>query len=368
MIKEWLAEYNPGTQSDAEQALREIMQEIALAGLQRSGFFEKAAFYGGTALRIFQGLQRFSEDLDFSLLAVSDDFSLEQYLRGVEAEFNALGVTVSVEEKNKTKETKVDSAFLKPDTTWKELVIKEILPQESVKMRPAIKIKIEVDTRPPLDFTTEEKLLLKPFSFYVKCFTLPDLFAGKMHALLFRKWKGRVKGRDWFDMEWYIRKGVPLNLIHLGSRAYDSGDWPAPVISEQNVIQLLHEKIDAVSFDSIKADVRPFIPDEKVMEIWSPGYFHDLVGKIKFMQRISFNEEWSMQQPLVYGKNIRLKFVKGNFQVRVHSANSGEYTFFVPDDRNDFEIEASRISNIMHPQISFKSVSGEMQVTVELSN
>ncbi|WP_028789026.1 nucleotidyl transferase AbiEii/AbiGii toxin family protein [Terrimonas ferruginea] len=290
MIKEWLEEYKPATQGDAEQALREIMQEIALAGLQRSGFFEKAAFYGGTALRIFHGLPRFSEDLDFSLLAINGDFSLEPYLRGIETEFNALGVTVSIEEKNKTKETKVDSAFLKADTTWKELVIKEIMPQESVKMRPAIKIKIEVDTRPPLDFTTEEKLLLKPFSFYVKCFTLPDLFAGKMHALLFRKWKGRVKGRDWFDMEWYIRKAVPLNLVHLGSRAYDSGDWPAPMIAEANVIQLLDEKIDAVSFDSIKADVRPFIRDEKVMEIWSPEYFHDLVRKINFTQRVSFNE------------------------------------------------------------------------------
>ncbi|MBI3139812.1 MAG: nucleotidyl transferase AbiEii/AbiGii toxin family protein [Sphingobacteriales bacterium] len=365
MIKEWLEEYKPATQTDAEQALREIMQEIALAGLQRSGFFEKAAFYGGTALRIFQGLPRFSEDLDFSLLAANDEFSLEPYLRGIEAEFSALGVTVSVEEKNKTKETKVDSAFLKPDTTWKELVIKEIMPQESVKMRPAIKIKIEVDTRPPLDFTTEEKLLLKPFSFYVKCFTLPDLFAGKMHALLFRKWKGRVKGRDWFDMEWYIRKAVPLNLVHLGSRAYDSGDWPAPVISEANVMQLLDEKIDAVSFDNIKADVRPFIRDEKMMEIWSPGYFHDLIRKIKFVQRISFNEQWSMQQPLEYGRNIRLTFAKGNFQVRVHSATGQEYSWFVADDRNEFEIETGTIAGIMHPQISFKSVSGEMQVNVE---
>ncbi len=366
MIKEWLEEYKPATQSDAEQALREIMQEIALAGLQRSGFFEKAAFYGGTALRIFQGLPRFSEDLDFSLLAASDNFSLEPYLRGIEAEFKALGVTVSVEEKNKKKDTKVDSAFLKPDTTWKELVIKEIMPQESVKMRPAIKIKIEVDTRPPLDFTTEEKLLLKPFSFYVKCFTLPDLFAGKMHALLFRKWKGRVKGRDWFDMEWYIRKGIPLNLVHLGSRAFDSGDWPAPVIAEANVMQLLDEKIDAVSFDSIKADVRPFIREEKVMEIWSPGYFHDLIRKIKFIQRVSFNKQWSVQQPLVYGRNIRLTFAKGNFNVKVHSATGQHYSWFVADDRNEFEIDAGAISDILHPQISFQAVSGEMQVTVDL--
>lgn len=282
MIKEWLEEYKPGNQAAAEQALREIMQEIALAGLQRSGFFEKAAFYGGTALRIFHGLPRFSEDLDFSLLEVNPNFSLDPYLRGIEAEFNALGVKVGIEEKDKTARTNIDSAFLKPDTTWKELIIKKILPQESVKMRPAIRIKLELDTRPPLGFETEEKLLLKPFSFYTKCFALPDLFAGKMHALLFRQWKGRVKDRDWFDMEWYIRKGIPLNLGHFVNRAKDSGDWKNDTMTEEQFMSLLTNKIDTVSFNNIREDVVRFIPDEKVIEIWSPGYFKDLAQKIKF--------------------------------------------------------------------------------------
>jgi hypothetical protein len=282
MIKEWLEEYKPVNQLAAEQALREIMQEIALAGLKRSGFFEKAAFYGGTALRIFHGLERFSEDLDFSLLEVNPAFSLEPYLAGIEKEFSALGVTVSVEEKNKTATTGIDSAFLKPDTTWKELVIKEILPQEAVKIRPAIKIKIEVDTKPPLGFGTEEKLLLKPFSFYVKCFSLPDLFAGKMHALLFRKWKSRVKGRDWFDMEWYIRKGIPLNLSHLLIRSLDSGDWKEISMSQEQFHDLLQNKIKSVSFKNIREDIVRFIPDGKVIDIWSPQYFSDLVQKIKF--------------------------------------------------------------------------------------
>ena len=282
MIKEWLEEYKPVNHEAAEQALREIMQEIALAGLQRSGFFEKAAFYGGTALRIFHGLQRFSEDLDFSLVEIKPGFSLQPYMKGIETEFSALGVKVSIQEKNKTTKTDVDSAFLKRDTTWKELVIKEILPNESVKMRPSIKIKIEVDTTPPPGFSTEEKLLLKPFSFYVKCFILPDLFAGKMHALLFRKWKGRVKGRDWFDMEWYIRKGVLLNLDHLLIRAQDSGDWKEKSMSKEQFMTLLQNKIQSVSFSSIREDVVRFIPDDKVIEIWSAQYFSDLVQKIKF--------------------------------------------------------------------------------------
>ena len=215
MIKEWLQEYDPQNREEAEAALREIMQEVALAGLQRSGFFEKAAFYGGTALRLFHGLDRFSEDLDFSLLEVNPKFSLQPYFEGMVTEFNAIGMQVSIKEKTKAVASSIDSAFLKTETVWKSLVLEGIIPQAGISVSPGLKIKLEVDRKPPLGFETEEKLLLRPFSFYVKCFALPDLFAGKMHALLFRKWKQRVKGRDWYDLEWYIRKGVPLHLPHF---------------------------------------------------------------------------------------------------------------------------------------------------------
>jgi Nucleotidyl transferase AbiEii toxin, Type IV TA system len=159
--------------------------------------------------------------------------------------------------------------------------LKEIIPQERTGLRPDIKIKLEVDTEPPAGFSTEEKLLLKPFSFYVKCFSLPDLFAGKMHVLLFRKWKNRVKGRDWFDLEWYIKKGVPLNLEHLKARAIDSGDWKEEQFTKHQMLKLLNDKIGKVSFSNIREDIVKFIPDTRVLEIWSPGYFLDLVKKIK---------------------------------------------------------------------------------------
>ncbi len=282
MIKEWLEEYNPQNQNEAEQALREIMQEIALAGLQRSGFFEKAAFYGGTALRIFHKLERYSEDLDFSLLEVNHDFSLEPYLEGIITEFKALGMEVSIKEKIKTKQTNIDSAFLKADTVWKELILENIIPQAELSMRPGIKIKLEVDTEPPLGFVTEEKLMVKPFSFYVKCYTLSDLFAGKMHALLFRKWKQRVKGRDWYDMEWYIKKGVSLNLNHFLIRAQNSGDWKENDISKQQFLKLLQDKMEKVSFKNILDDITPFIRNEKIIDIWSKDYFKDLIEKLKF--------------------------------------------------------------------------------------
>lgn len=282
MIKEWLEEYEPKTQAEVEQALREIMQEIALAGLQRSGFFEKAAFYGGTALRLFYGLDRFSEDLDFSLLEVNPDFSLKPYLEGIITEFSALGMQVSVKEKVKTKQTNIDSAFLKSDTVWKELIVEGVVPQAGIGIRPSLQIKIEVDTHPPLGFETEEKLLLKPFSFYVKCFKLPDLFAGKMHALIFRKWKQRVKGRDWYDMEWYIKKGVPLHLDHFLLRTRNSGDWDEKTITQNKFIQLVKDKITNVSFKAIREDIVRFIRDDKALEIWSADYFGDLIEKIKF--------------------------------------------------------------------------------------
>lgn len=282
MIKQWLEEYHPKNQSDAEQSLREIMQEIVLAGLYRSGFFEKAAFYGGTCLRIFHGLERFSEDMDFSLLEVNPHFSLDVYLESIIAEFDAVGMQVTVKEKIKSKQSNIDSAFLKAETVWKELILENVIPQAGLGIKPSIKIKLEVDKEPPLGFDTEQKLLLKPFSFYVKCFTLPNLFAGKMHALLFRKWKERVKGRDWFDMEWYIKKGVPLNLSHFLIRAKDSGSWEADSISVEQFIALLHQKINAVSFKSVREDIVRFIPDDKVLDIWSATYFNDLIGKIKF--------------------------------------------------------------------------------------
>ncbi|HEX8378580.1 MAG TPA: nucleotidyl transferase AbiEii/AbiGii toxin family protein [Pedobacter sp.] len=282
MIKDWLDSYKPSNKEEALQALREIMQEIALAGLQRAGFFEKAAFYGGTALRIFYGLNRFSEDLDFSLLEVNPDFSLDKYLDAILTEFQSLGMEVSVKEKLKTNKNNIESAFLKSETIWRELVLEDVLPQNGLAQKANIKIKLEVDTIPPLGFETEEKLLLRPFSFYVKCFSISDLFAGKMHALLFRKWGNNVKGRDWFDMEWYIKKGTPLNLEHFALRAKDSGDWPNENITPDELLELLNAKIDNVDFTRIKADISRFIPDTKILDLWSPKYFHDLVGHLKY--------------------------------------------------------------------------------------
>jgi len=233
-------------------------------------------------LRIFYGLDRFSEDLDFSLLAPNPDFSLTPYFSKIVEEFQSLGMNVSIREKDKRIKTQVESAFLKSETIWQELVLEDLVKQHGISSNKTIKIKIEIDRLPPLGFSTEQKLLIRPFSFYVNCFTMPSLFAGKLHALLFRKWKSRVKGRDWYDMEWYIRKGVPLNMHHFLKRAKETNDWTEDQISQEQILQLLITKIESVAFDSVKEDVVRFIADDQKLAIWSPNYFKDLIQKMKF--------------------------------------------------------------------------------------
>ncbi len=281
MIKEWMDSYAPKTVLETEQALREIMQEITLAGLYRTNFFKQAAFYGGTALRIFHGLNRFSEDLDFSLLEKNPAFELAPYLEGVKSEFAALGMQVTFIQKSKAAISAIDSAFLKSETLWGELLVETNLPQLSLSQKPSIKIKLEVDTQPPLRFETENKLLIKPFSFYVNCFTLPNLFAGKMHALLFRKWKERVKGRDWYDLDWYIKKGVPVNLEHLAERARESGDWSEPSLNKEQLHHFLIQRIRSLNMNRVKEDVIRFIPNPQELDIWAPNYFEQLSEYLK---------------------------------------------------------------------------------------
>jgi predicted nucleotidyltransferase component of viral defense system len=274
VIEQMLQKYSLVTNEDYNNALREVMQEVALAGLYRGGFFDKAAFYGGTCLRIFHGLQRFSEDLDFSLMQSDADFSLEPYFRAIEDEFNAFGFDVNITAKKKSIQSDIESAFLKKSSSIYDVKV------IGSKM---IKIKFEVDTCPPLGFSVQEKLLIHPYSFYVKCFSLPDLFAGKMHALLFRQWQNRVKGRDWYDFEWYIKQGVELNLSHFVERAMQSDDLTDGVLSQSDFLALVDNKIQQLNVDLARQDVVRFIKQPDQLNIWSHTYFHDLLMKMRFV-------------------------------------------------------------------------------------
>jgi len=272
VVEQMLERIPQGSDAQRSQALREAMQEIALAGLYRRGFFGKASFYGGTCLRIFHKLPRFSEDLDFSLLQPDPGFSLQPYLQGLEEEFAALGINVEAKQKRKTTQTAIVSAFLKSNTTVVQLAIGGSR---------LLKIKLVVDTDPPLGFNTEEQLLLLPYSFYVKCFCLPDLFAGKMHAVLFRQWQQRVKGRDWFDLEWYVRRGIPLHLDHLAERSRQSGHWPIDQTFTAHTLQrLLADRINSLDVSQARVDIERFISDPQLLEIWSQEYFTQIGQRI----------------------------------------------------------------------------------------
>lgn len=275
VIDQMLARYPRDSDAAVRHALREVMQEIALAGLNRAGFFAKAAFYGGTCLRIFHDLPRFSEDLDFSLLVPDPGFSFTSYFRSLREEFAAFGFKVDLVEKQKSAASEIASAFLKKTSSLYDL---------TVSGQKTLKIKLEVDTDPPLGFATEEKLLIQPYSFHVKCFALPDLFAGKTHALLFRNWKNRVKGRDWFDFEWYVRRGAMLNLRHLSARARQSGHWTGEDMTANDFMRLMESRIRSLDFDAVCKEVGPFVRDSTPLTIWSRDYFLQLADKLSYLR------------------------------------------------------------------------------------
>lgn len=282
-IAQMLAKYECKSADDYVHALREILQEIALLGLWRSKFFEKAAFYGGTALRTLYGLDRFSEDLDFSLLEPMADFELKRYSDALEKELVAFGFEVSVEVKNKTAETAVQSAFLKGNTANQLLVIQA--GEEIVRQIPAgqiVRIKLEIDTDPPRGFATENKYLLQPIPFSVRSYTLPNLFAGKMHALLCRRWKDRVKGRDWYDLVWYCTHHPEIHLSHLEERMRQSGHWdaegPLDVVSFDD---LLLEAIANLDVDQAREEVLPFVREPASLDIWSRDFFTEVMKRVQ---------------------------------------------------------------------------------------
>jgi len=258
--------------------IREVLQQTALLGLERHGFFEKAAFYGGTALRILYGLDRFSEDLDFTLLKPDRSFDFDPFLSGMKKELAGFGFDLDVSTKTKSVETSVVSAFMKMNTIQLYLALGEEKKSKSLNHNEKIQIKLEIDIDPPSQFRTENKLVINPTPFYVLSLHRNDLFGGKMHAILHRAWKGRVKGRDWYDLIWYIQNKVPLGLRYLESCMKQSGTLGKnESLSRTTIIEKLRTKIHNIDWESAKADMVSFIPDPERLRIWSPQFFSDLI-------------------------------------------------------------------------------------------
>ena len=281
-ISRMLSRYDCRRVEDYVRALREILQEIALLGLWRSKFYEKAAFYGGTALRTLHGIDRYSEDLDFSLIKPMPDFDLARYADSLQKEIRSFGFDVTVTKREKTAVSPVQSTFLKMDTLKHLLVIEKA--EEIVRQIPrgqVLKIKIEVDTDPPPGFDTESGFLLQPIPFSVRVFTLPDLFAGKMHAILCRRWKTRVKGRDWYDLVWFAANHPQLHLSHLEQRMFQSGHLKRNEhLTRETFTGFLSKTIENLNVDQARIEVEPFVKNPEGLKVWSKEFFHDVSHRI----------------------------------------------------------------------------------------
>ncbi len=279
-IEVMLKKYEIKSVEDRKNALKEIIQEIALLGLFRSGFFNHAAFYGGTALRIFYGLDRFSEDMDFSLMNPDENFNLEKYIKYIRDELASFGFDFTVEHKKKTMNTNILSAFMKAET---EILLLEITTGSGkingVHPNEKTKIKLELDINPPsgADFTV--KYLLNPIPFSVRLYSEESLFAGKLHAILCRKWKTRVKGRDFYDYIWYLSRGTKINLLHMENRMKQSGHLEKEITLDRiTLLELLDERFSGVDFRQAKQDVLPFIKNKSSLELWSADFFRQITN------------------------------------------------------------------------------------------
>jgi predicted nucleotidyltransferase component of viral defense system len=282
-VSRMLAKYRLETLDNHLRALREILQEIALLGLWRSKFFEQAAFYGGTALRVLHGLDRFSEDLDFSLLTPNQAFDLSRYAEALQTELRSFGFVVQISKKTKAVESRIQSAFLRADTLQQliEIGVGETL-LRGLPRGQTLKIKLEVDTDPPPGFDTETRYLLSPIPFAVRTYTLPDLFAGKMHAILCRRWRTRTKGRDWYDLVWFVANHPRLNLPHLKARMVQTEDWPArQELTPKAFHTAFHHAVESANIGAARREVAPFIPRADALEVWSQEFFLDLARRIE---------------------------------------------------------------------------------------
>lgn len=291
-ITSMLERYDLSTASSSYDALREILQEIVLVALYDAGFFKHATFYGGTALRVLHQLPRFSEDLDFSLLKPQPDFDISPFQQAIIETLNAYGFNVSIEIKKKDVSSAVASVFIKGNTLEHLLNIQTPpAVTRGIHKNQTVKIKLEVDTDPPLHFQTEDLIRLVPRAYSVKAFTLPSLFAGKVHAVLCRAWGNRPKGRDWYDLVWYTGKETKLDLTHLqarlgqGCKYLESKGVNLPQhLSCDTVIGLLEQRIDDLDVTKARADVLPFIRDAKELDLWSTGFFKQVVQQIKCLE------------------------------------------------------------------------------------
>lgn len=277
IIQERLDAYKCRSQQEEQNALREISQEVALAALSRGDFFKKAAFQGETCLRIFYSLERFSEDLDFILKNADKRFSFEPYIRNMAMEFESYGYHLEVSDRSKAEDT-VKKCFLKDDSLGKILNLTHL---KGVTNMRKIKIKLEVDTNPPLGSGFENKFLDFPFPFSVTLQDMPSLFAGKSHALLCREY---TKGRDWYDFIWYISRHVEINWEFLSRAINQQGPWKGQNLKADRdwYMAEMAKRIEEIDWKAAKEEMARFLKPSAIagLDLWGKEFLLDRLQKL----------------------------------------------------------------------------------------
>ena len=280
MLEQLLDDYSGAPQSKREQAIREVVQELVLYGLSSAGFFNKVAFIGGTALRIFHGLKRYSEDLDFMLMQPGD-FNFNDYLPLVRQRLSVFGLNLEVKEKER-KNSDIIAGLAVANTKELYLIIySEDEYSKSIYRTQTTKVKIEIGKHFSDRAGYKSVVKTKPFIHAVTLCDLPTLFAGKIHAILFRKHWGKVKGRDLFDFSFYVRRHIPFNLDFLNDKIKTSNESENEMIFD-DVVMMLKDRFKSIDYELAKADVLPFLNDDEVRELdyWGPDFFIKLTEDI----------------------------------------------------------------------------------------
>lgn len=277
IIQRRLAAYSAASAPEESQALKEVLQEVALYALWRADFFQVAAFQGGTSLRILHGMPRFSEDLDFILKASDVNFAWQRYLRPMTSVLEEFGLQSEFADRSRMDQN-IRQAVLKDTSAANQLNLKFF---REPAQRP-VQIKLEIDVNPPADSGFDHTYLDFPLDFEVCHQNLASNFALKIHALLCRPF---LKGRDWYDFNWYIKQRTRPNFQHLAAALNQAGPWAgqAPLVDDAWLLVALRGKVRSIDWKAAAQDVERFVSasERKSLELWSPRFFESKLAQLE---------------------------------------------------------------------------------------
>ncbi|MBI1883447.1 MAG: nucleotidyl transferase AbiEii/AbiGii toxin family protein [Chlamydiae bacterium] len=227
--------------------IREYLQVLVLKSIFQSKWGTHLSFMGGTCLRICYDLKRYSEDLDFCLDEPSKAYDFSKMVYHSQYDLGLLGISAEV---NIHDDKIVQKAFLRVAH------LKEILELKTFRKDQKLHIKLEVDRHPPrLKKEERESFFVNRFQeiFPILKHNLPTLFSGKVLAILQRPY---ARGRDYYDLIWYLSRKTPVNLNYL-NRGYKG----EPFKSWQDVLTSLKKKVEEVRSRTLLKDIDRFLED-----------------------------------------------------------------------------------------------------------